>query len=152
MKFHKLDSNQLIKVCDIDKSSNNTPWSLYDYEESFKNPNHHFIGISVNDKLIGFCVYSTVLDEAEILQIVIEKHMHGHGYGYNLLNYICSILSSNNISQIFLEVMVGNQNAINLYNKLGFNIIGKRKHYYHVDGKSFDAILMAKTFFEFHIK
>lgn len=145
MNFYTLNKDKLNTMVDIDNRSNKTPWSLHDYEASFDNPNHYFIGCSIDNKLIGICAYSLIVDEAEILQIVIDKHAQGNGYGYKLLNYICNLVTEQKSSQIFLEVMVGNTNAINLYHKLGFNIIGKRKNYYRVDGKSIDAILMAKT-------
>lgn len=149
MIFRQLAIEELTLACDIDKNSNRSPWSLYDYQQSFKDDKHFLMGLFDEDQLIGFCVYSIVLDEAEILQLVVQKNSQGNGYGYTILNNICAILSEQNITQLFLEVMVGNNIAINLYQKIGFNIIGKRKNYYNIDGKRFDAILMAKTFFSF---
>ncbi|MDD3265636.1 MAG: ribosomal protein S18-alanine N-acetyltransferase [Burkholderiales bacterium] len=151
MNFHYLTKDEINIIVNIDKESNKTPWSLHDYEESFKNPHHYFVGYSINNKLIGICAYSLVIDEAEILQIVIEKESQGNGYGYQLLNHVCNLVIAQKATQIFLEVMVGNTNAINLYHKLGFNIIGKRKNYYRVEGKSIDAILMAKTLIGFDL-
>lgn len=149
MNFYTLTKDDINTAFIIDKTSNKTPWSLHDYEESFKNPNHYFIGCSIEDKLIGICAYSLVLDEAEILQIVISKEEQSNGYGYQLLSHICNLVTKQKATQIFLEVMIGNNNAINLYDKLGFNIVGKRKNYYRVDGKNIDAILMAKTLMDF---
>ncbi|MDQ5948671.1 MAG: [ribosomal protein S18]-alanine N-acetyltransferase [Pseudomonadota bacterium] len=40
--------------------------------------------------------------------------------------------------------MVGNLAAINLYHKIGFNVISTRKNYYNVNGKYIDALVMAK--------
>lgn len=150
MIFRALNRQELELIHSIDISTNKSPWSLHSYQESLENHNHSVIGL-FDDKgeLIGGCVYSIVLDEAEILQIVISKLWQGNGYGYLLLNHICDTVKSKNASQIFLEVMLGNTSAINLYHKSGFNIIGKRKNYYKVDGKLIDAILMAKTFFDF---
>lgn len=150
MSFYDLTKSELDTIIKIDKQANKTPWSLYDYEESFKNPNHYCIGYKIEEKLIGFCVYGLVLDEAEILQIVIDKDSHGKGHGYQLLNHISNILKKQKASQIFLEVMLGNSHAINLYHKSGFNIVGRRKNYYRVDGKNIDAILMAKTLVDFN--
>lgn len=150
MIFRALNKQELEIIYLIDVSTNKSPWSLHSYKESLENDNHNIIGLfDDNGELLGGCVYSIVLDEAEILQIVISSSWQGNGYGYLLLNHICDIVKSNNASQIFLEVMVGNTSAINLYHKSGFNIIGKRKNYYKVDGKLIDAILMAKTFFDF---
>jgi ribosomal-protein-alanine N-acetyltransferase len=149
MIFKQLVIEDLAIACDIDKNSNLSPWSLHDYQQSFKDDNHFLMGLFDEDQLLGFCVYSVVLDEAEILQLVVQKSSQGNGYGYTILNKVCDILSEQSITQLFLEVMVGNSIAINLYHKISFNIIGKRKNYYNIDGKRFDAILMAKTFFNF---
>ena len=85
------------------------------------------------------------LDEAEILQMVIDLPFQKNGYGFLLLNEIVDILDKENIQQIFLEVRVGNDGAIKLYDKLGFNIIGKRKNYYTINAQKYDALLMAYT-------
>lgn len=148
MKFSALVADDLPIVQQLDKMANFTPWTLHNYQQSLDDPNHYLIGLWNDKQLIGTCVYSVVMDEAEILQIVIDKSFQGNGYGYLLLKHVCDILAPT-ASQLFLEVRVGNTNAINLYHKLGFNIVGKRKNYYLVDGKYFDAILMAKTFLTF---
>lgn len=151
MIFKPLSKLDLAMVYQIDKQSNRSPWTLHDYQESYNNDNHYLIGLFDGNNLIGTCVYSLVLDEVEILQIVIDKTLQGHGYGYLLLQYVCNTVKSAHAAQIFLEVMVGNTAAINLYHKLGFNIVGKRKNYYRVDGIYIDAILMAKTLFNFDL-
>ncbi|RTL00856.1 MAG: ribosomal-protein-alanine N-acetyltransferase [Proteobacteria bacterium] len=149
MRFIELEAKDLPHVQQIDKAANLTPWTLHNYQQSLEDPNHYLLGlVNDNDELIATCVYSLVMDEAEILQLVVDKNFQGNGYGYLLLKQVCNILSQT-ATQLFLEVRVGNTTAINLYHKLGFNIVGKRKNYYHVNGKYVDAILMAKTFLTF---
>lgn len=149
MRCIKLEAKDLPHVQQIDQAANLTPWTLHNYQQSLEDPNHYLLGlVDDNDELIATCVYSLVMDEAEILQLVVDKNFQGNGYGYLLLKQVCNILSQT-ATQLFLEVRVGNTTAINLYHKLGFNIVGKRKNYYHVNGKYVDAILMAKTFLTF---
>ena len=149
MIFNQPTEAELARLSAIDREANRSPWTLHSYQESFEDQNHHFVCLRNEDEIIGCCVYSMVLNEAEILQLVIKRAQQNNGYGYLLFKHVCDKLSASNIEQIFLEVMVGNTSAINLYHKLGFNIVGNRKNYYHVDGKYIDAILMAKTFFNF---
>lgn len=149
MRCIKLEAKDLPHVQQIDQAANLTPWTLHNYQQSLEDPNHYLLGLmNDNDELIATCVYSLVMDEAEILQLVVDKNFQGNGYGYLLLKQVCNILSQT-ATQLFLEVRVGNTTAINLYHKLDFNIVGKRKNYYHVNGKYVDAILMAKTFLTF---
>lgn len=149
MIFNQPSEAELAVLAEIDKAANKSPWTLHSYQESFNDSNHHFVCLRNDNEIIGCCVYSMVLTEAEILQLVISKSQQNNGYGYLLFKHVCDILNSKNIEQVFLEVMVGNTSAINLYHKLGFNIVGNRKNYYHIDGKYIDALLMAKTFFNF---
>jgi RimJ/RimL family protein N-acetyltransferase len=53
-------------------------------------------------------------------------------YGFNVLN----------LHNIFLKVYSFNSNAIKLYEKCGFKIIGSRREAKIISGKKFDIILM----------
>jgi len=46
------------------------------------------------------------------------------------------------IKNISLGVKATNHNAINLYEKYGFKIVGVHKGYFNIDGKYYDEILM----------
>ena len=50
------------------------------------------------------------------------------------------ILSDTEIENVILEVNINNKPALNLYQKLGFNIINIRKGYYNGE----DAYIMEK--------
>jgi ribosomal-protein-alanine N-acetyltransferase len=117
---------------------------LFNYQQSYNDDTHTILGIYEDSRLLlGACVYSQVLDESEILQICIRYEKQGNGHGQRLLSKVMDELREAGIGQLFLEVMVGNSTALKLYQKLGFNVIGNRKNYYHVNGKFIDALLMA---------
>ena len=52
------------------------------------------------------------------------------GYASKLMDYMLNDLKDNNVLSITLEVNVNNEKAINLYKKMGFNVINKRLNYY----------------------
>ena len=143
-QLRELKSHELAELAALDARANATPWSLFNYQQSADDPNHIICGLFVNNTLCGACVYSQVLDQAEILQLCVAYEYQRQGYGYTLLNSVCAELKKYAASQIFLEVMVGNDAAINLYQKLGFNVINTRKNYYKVNGKYKDALIMAR--------
>lgn len=146
MILRPVSENELAELTNIDARANRSPWSLFSYQQALQQPNQKIIGAYDDSpgELLGACVYSQVLDEGEILQLCIRYEKQRNGYAYQLLNQICNDLQTQQISQIFLEVMVGNLPAINLYQKLGFNVISTRKHYYNVNDKYIDALVMAK--------
>ncbi|RTL11996.1 MAG: ribosomal-protein-alanine N-acetyltransferase [Neisseriaceae bacterium] len=143
-QLRELKINELSELAAMDARTNATPWSLFNYQQSAEDPTHNILGLFVDDILCGACVYSQVLDQAEILQLCVGYEHQRKGYGYLLLDSVCTELKKYAASQIFLEVMVGNISAINLYQKLGFNVINTRKNYYNVNGKYKDALIMAR--------
>jgi len=50
--------------------------------------------------------------------------------------------------ECFLEVRASNQSAYRLYERYGFNEIGRRRDYYPVAGGREDALVMACPLFE----
>lgn len=144
ISFRSLTETDLAEIARLDEISNRSPWSLFDYQQSYNNPAHCLLGMFDNHQIIGCCLYNMVAGEAEILQFFIRYELQHQGYGKQLLQHVLTILDDAGTEQTFLEVMVGNTPAINLYQQLGFNFIGKRKDYYHVDGKPVDALMMAR--------
>ena len=146
MLIRNIQANELSELVKIDHKANLTPWSQLNYEESFVDCNHTLLGIFLNDTtIIGVCVYSQILDEAEILQFVIAKEYQRQGYAKILLEEVSKQLFSTHIKQIFLEVCINNHPAIALYDKLGFNQAGLRKNYYKIGTQRYDALIMGKS-------
>lgn len=94
-----------------------------------------------SDQIIGYVFFSAVLYESELLNIVIHPSYRRQGLAQQLLLFSFEQLQSQQIRQCFLEVADGNTAAIELYQQLAFDIVGKRKHYY---GQDKHALLMAK--------
>jgi ribosomal-protein-alanine N-acetyltransferase len=90
---------------------------------------------------VGYIIYSVVLDEAEILNIVIDSCYRGKSFGKQLLNYAIEDIKNKKCLVIFLEVAKKNIVAVNLYSKFDFIKYNIRKNYYKND----DAVLMKKA-------
>lgn len=114
-------------------------WNISNLEDDLLSENSEWYIIKIENKIIGFAGIKIVLDEADIMNIAINKNFRGQGFAFKLLSYIIEKCQNNNIKKINLEVNEKNIPAINLYKKLQFNEIGRRKNYY--DGN--DAILMS---------
>jgi ribosomal-protein-alanine N-acetyltransferase len=141
----KINNEYLNKIIELDIQANLTPWSKGNYSATFASDSQVIYGLFQAQELVGFCVISVVIDEAEILQLVIAKAQQRNGLGYYLLNQICSSLEADGITQVFLEVRVGNDSAIRLYEKALFNMVGTRNNYYKIKNKTYDALLMSRT-------
>lgn len=90
----------------------------------------------------GFLILSTVLDEAEILEVAVSENLRRCGLGSEIMDEVLSWCVKNGILQIFLEVRESNFPARAYYKKYGFIENGIRKGYYRNPAE--DAVLMSK--------
>ncbi len=116
----------------------NEHWTLEMVESELKN----FLGtttwiIEESTVILGYCMMRIVCNEANIINMAIKSSRQGEGLGSLLLGYVLNQLPIN--SSAFLEVKEGNLSAVNLYKRLGFNVINLRKNYYK-DGRT--ALIM----------
>lgn len=113
-------------------------WSLENLKNEFSSKVSEWFIAKIDQKVIGFAGIKKVLDEADIMNLAIHKDYRTQGFAYTLLNYLITIAKEKNITKLQLEVNEKNIPAINLYKKLKFVIVGRRKKYYG----EHDAILM----------
>ena len=120
-------------------------WEKEDFFSFISNKDNIFI--LSHPKPVGYLKARVTIDEIEIISILIDKNFRRIGVGKSLLNKILSIALKNKIQNIFLEVSVENQIAINLYKKFDFIKVGKRKNYYFQNGRYIDADIMRLALF-----
>jgi len=81
--------------------------------------------------------------KGHVISIGVLPHARRIGIAYNMLLRALRVLKHKyGASEVYLEVRVSNEPAINLYRKLGFTVVNIIKKYYH-DGE--DAYVMART-------
>jgi ribosomal-protein-alanine N-acetyltransferase len=128
-------------VCEIDKTSSYYNWTKQMFLEELENKNSFFKILFLDDKIAGYIIYHIILDEAEILNIVIDNKFKKQNLGKYLLEQTLNNISEQGIKTIFLEVGEKNIPAINLYIKFGFEQYNIRNNYYK-NGEN--AILMKR--------
>ncbi len=94
------------------------------------------------EKAAGFLILSTVLDEAEILEVAVSEKSRRCRIGSELMEEVFEWCAKNGISRIFLEVRESNFPARMYYKKYGFAENGLRKNYYRDPVEN--AVLMSK--------
>lgn len=94
----------------------------------------------------GFALCRTIADEAELLLIAVTPEMQGKGVGTQLLKDMINRVVCRGVRRLHLEVRDGNP-AFELYQRLGFNTVGRRQAYYRgCSGESFDALTLTLIF------
>tara|TARA_B100002052_G_scaffold250482_1_gene238158 strand:- start:222 stop:662 length:441 start_codon:yes stop_codon:yes gene_type:complete len=127
------------------EDDNEKKWAKKDFNSFISNQNNIFI--LSHPKPLGYLKARVTKDEIEIISILIDKKFRKIGIGKSLLNKLLSIALKKKIKNIFLEVSVENQKAINLYKKFNFIKVGKRENYYLQHGKYIDADIMKLVLF-----
>ena len=105
------------------------------------NENTHSYVAVVDEKAVAFCSF-LVVDDAELLFVCTHPDFRQKGIANKLLDYAIGVLPQG-INSVILEVRSQNTAAINLYEKMGFTVLGKRKKFYSFPED--DAIIMAFT-------
>lgn len=78
--------------------------------------------------------------------ICVDKNIRGKGIGSALLNYIIHFASKNQYKTIRLDVVDTNPRALQLYEKIGFQVIKKRNFFFIQRWMGFSAsFTMIKT-------
>ncbi|WP_417066909.1 ribosomal protein S18-alanine N-acetyltransferase [Niveibacterium terrae] len=95
-------------------------------------------------KALGYAVVMQVLDEAHLLNIGIARAEQRKGLGAFFLEQLCEQMAQSGAASFFLEVAVGNAPALRLYQRLGFETIGRRKAYYPATGGGREDALVMK--------
>ena len=91
-------------------------------------------------KIIGMGCLWSIVDEAHITLLAIHPDYRRHGLGQLLLLALLEDAISRNLAWATLEVNENNLAAVNLYQKYGFQIAGKRRNYYQPAGD--DALVL----------
>tara|TARA_B100000678_G_scaffold100506_1_gene83899 strand:+ start:232 stop:714 length:483 start_codon:yes stop_codon:yes gene_type:complete len=100
---------------------------------------------SENDRILGFAMSRSVLDDGELLLLAVDPVGRRHGVGRALLRSVIAEAEMRGSSYIHLEVRAGNP-AVALYRGEGFSKIGERRKYYRGNnGEQFDAHTYRRT-------
>jgi len=92
------------------------------------------------DNVVGFSLYRTIAEDAELLLLAVAPDSQGEGIGRDLLGHFIDDSRKSGAERIHLEVRDGNP-AIRLYEAAGFEQANRRRDYYQGrEGDRFDAL------------
>jgi ribosomal-protein-alanine N-acetyltransferase len=134
----KLDIKDIDSFNRIGLLVNNNFVNLFKLEYIIDSKDEDVYGYYDNDKLVGFIHILKTFECLEIINVVVDTDYRKKGIATKLIDYLNECYDD--VEYILLEVNEKNSNAINLYNKLGFNVINVRKKYYGND----DALIMRR--------
>ena len=118
-----------------------SPWSASQYKEEFSAPTRHFVvAVDHEQSIIGYAgVFAPGGAEADVLTVGVVPNHRGKGIARQLMALITDWAHEQGSTAMMLEVKVDNQDAIGLYEALGYSKLNTRNDYF---GPGLHALVM----------
>lgn len=143
-KLVPMDKSHLDTVAALERQCFSSPWSAQLLEDELYNPNVSLIVAEGEDgAVLGYGMIGVVLDEGCLEKIAVDPRHRRQGVAQEILKAFLRFGQAH-LAFLTLEVRQSNAPAIALYQKLGFEEVGRRKNYYS-DVKE-DAVLLTIPF------
>ncbi|MGH7645031.1 MAG: ribosomal protein S18-alanine N-acetyltransferase [Gemmatimonadales bacterium] len=123
----------------IERDAFSDPWPERDFRDCVT-AGVPFLVATVDRSVAGYLVARHAADEGEILNLGVERGRRGQGIGRALVRAVLRDLHGRGAAAVYLEVRASNAAARQLYDRLGFHEVGRRKGYYHRPPE--DAIIL----------
>jgi ribosomal-protein-alanine N-acetyltransferase len=142
MIIREMKREDVPAIAELEKLCFSDPWSENSIASELDNPLSYWLVAEDNGKIAGYVGSQSVLDAADMMNLAVSPDCRQQGVGQALVNELVQHLQKNNVIALLLEVRVSNAPAISLYEKLGFEQVGRRPKYYHNPRE--DALILRK--------
>ncbi|NBA94922.1 ribosomal protein S18-alanine N-acetyltransferase [Pseudomonas sp. R5(2019)] len=141
--FRAMTEADLDAVLKIEYAAFSHPWTRGIFLDALKS--YEIWLMFEGEQQVGHGVVNVIIDEAHLLNITVKPESQGRGLGLKLLEQLMRRAYEMDARECFLEVRASNGPAYRLYERYGFNEIGRRRDYYPAVGGREDALVMACT-------
>jgi len=143
-----INQADLEPILAIEQNSFQRPWDCLSFEFALGCPSARNYAVKstageICGPFIAYAILRMVGDEVHLQKVAVTPAWRGQGVASWLLQRCFTLSVEQGAKSAYLEVRPSNIPAVELYQKLGFELIGKRPKYYP-DSKE-DALLMIKT-------
>lgn len=127
-------------VAQLEQTVFSVPWSEHNLRESLSRPEYLFLVSEEEGTITGYAGLLMIAGEGDVTNIAVFPEHRGRGTGSALTEALLTEGRKRGMNAFTLEVRVGNQAAIHIYEKLGFQSEGVRKGFYEKPKE--DALIM----------
>lgn len=139
--IRKAETSDAKMLSEFDGTVFSDPWSEKSFLDSISNESYIITIIEYEGKFAGYAAWSYIFDEANLDKIAVSELFRRKGLGEFLLSESEKMLPEC-VGIFNLEVRESNCGAVHLYDKCGYEIVGRRKRFYRDPDE--DALLMTK--------
>ncbi len=152
--LRRCEFSDIIPVMEINLRTLPEHYSDYFYESLLEELPEAFIVAEISGKIIGYIMCKTeygfsnfkklgFVKKGHVVSVSVVEEYRGKGFGSALVDESMKGVKIRQCNELYLEVRCSNNDAVKLYEKLGFVIKQELQTYYR-DGE--DAYLMAIEF------
>ena len=140
--IRKMQPDDLVQVCEIEKDNFSLPWSEKSFLESMGRKDTVFLIALAGEEAVGYIGCYCIAGTGEITNVAVKASHRRKGIGGMLLEKLYEEGALLECSEFFLEVRESNEAAIGLYTRQGFVKEGIRKNFYEKPVEN--AVIMMK--------
>ena len=130
------------QIAQLERACFSDPWSENAIKSELNNPLSYWLVALDGDYVIGYVGSQAVLGEADMMNLAVAPEHRRDGVGMRLVRALIDGLKGMDCHCLTLEVRVSNDPAIRLYEKMGFEQVGRRPNYYFHPKE--DALILRK--------
>nr|NIM70999.1 ribosomal protein S18-alanine N-acetyltransferase [Xanthomonadales bacterium]NIN58252.1 ribosomal protein S18-alanine N-acetyltransferase [Xanthomonadales bacterium]NIN73604.1 ribosomal protein S18-alanine N-acetyltransferase [Xanthomonadales bacterium]NIO12286.1 ribosomal protein S18-alanine N-acetyltransferase [Xanthomonadales bacterium]NIP10645.1 ribosomal protein S18-alanine N-acetyltransferase [Xanthomonadales bacterium] len=127
--IRRLWMEDLDRVLEIEQASYPFPWSRGIFADCLR-VGYACFGVQLGNELVGYSVQNWGAGESHLLNLCIHPAYQGNGFGSLLLEHSIGQARSAGCQTMYLEVRPSNRDAVRLYQRRGFEVVGERLSYY----------------------
>ena len=131
--IRRMKDADLPAVRAIEMVSFSNPWSETTFRGEIQNTSISYPLVVVRkpgDEVIAYIIFWHIRDDVQVNNIAVHPGCRGLGLGEALMRFAIAKVREAGAAFMSLEVRPSNTPAVQLYRKLGFEVMGTRKNYY----------------------
>ena len=142
MEYILMSHAHVAQIAELERICFSAPWSENAIAGELTNPLSLWIVAVDGQAVAGYVGSQSVMGEADMMNLAVAPAYRRQGIGNSLVTKLVDALKSKDVHCLTLEVRASNDAAIALYEKHGFQQVGRRPGYY--SGPKEDALILRK--------
>lgn len=140
-RIRLMDLLDLPEVLAIEDSAYEFPWTSGIFRDCLLAGYSSWV-LLAGQQVIGYGIMSLAAGEAHLLNLALSRTTRRLGFGRQLLEHLLECAARSGAQGMYLEVRPSNTDALALYERTGFTLLGRRRGYYRTRGGTEDAIVL----------
>lgn len=138
-----MNETHVSAIAEIEKLCFSDPWSENSISSELSSRISYWLVATEGDAVLGYIGSQSVLGESDMMNVAVHPEHRRKGIAQMLIMALMQGLKERGNHNLSLEVRASNAPAITLYDKLGFEAVGRRPNYYRHPKE--DALILRKA-------